>query len=369
MGVFGVFSNNIKPQANDPNSIIILLIVLAVIIIGVILAVVKGAGNPSGSSGGFSLKKKAKEFGLDPQQLIVLRKAIRVQKLSNPSSLFTNGRYLNTCLKKLMVEVDSTSLSAGEKESFKSLFLDIKQKIASHTPGLDKILTTKVVPINQDVVLYSRSFPPFKSEIAGKTTDYIVASMPSDSHGEWIQYKTGEPIKVRYIKDDEKVFSFVSRVADIKEVEGVMRLLLTHSANVKQVQLRQSPRKDFHRSAFFYRVDIVVEGQGRKAVQRAAVDKNRRYSGTMSDISAGGCALICRNPLGKNSLIMISFDIMKGNTINVFGKVRNIKKERGGSMMNIMFTKVSTKSLNEIRSLVFDFTENEDKPRNHYMTY
>jgi len=75
------------------------------------------------------------------------------------------------------------------------------------------------------------------------------------------------------------------------------------------------------------------------------------------DISAGGCALLSRSPLAKSEIIMISFDISSGTTVSVFGKIRNLKRDRSGTIMNIAFTKVSTKTLNDIRSLVFGFED------------
>jgi len=66
---------------------------------------------------------------------------------------------------------------------------------------------------------------------------------------------------------------------------------------------------------------------------------------------------LSRSPLAKSEIIMISFDISPGTTVSVFGKIRNLKRDRNGTIMNIAFTKVSTKTLNDIRSLVFGFED------------
>ena len=221
--------------------------------------------------------------------------------------------------------------------------------------------------INQEVVLYSKNQPPYRTELMGKTAEFLAFTLPHDQKGDLVPYKIGAAIKIRYIRDEDKVFSFVSLIKDIREIDDEMRLFVEHTAEVKRIQLRQSPRKEFFRPAYFYRVDVISEGKGRKVVRKAAVDKNRRFGANLQDVSAGGCAMLTRSPLAKGSLIMINFDISKGNSITVFGKVRNLRKERSMTLMHVMFTKVSTRHLNEIRSFIFGFTEVEEKNRNNYL--
>ena len=354
-----------SPSVSSEGSIVFLVIIIVLIGLFVLYGIRSG-GNSSKSSG-FSLRKQSKLHGLTPDHYRILKHAIRDLKIQTPSVLFTNGRFLNNTLKQLLVKIEGSSYPETTKEALKAELFEIKARITHENPALKTAISTKSMPMNQEVTLYSKSYPPFRSEMTGKTTEVLAINLPRDSQGEWIQYKTGTPIKVRYIRDEDKVFSFVSTIRDIREIEGIMKLLLPHTSEVKRVQLRKSPRKEFHRSTFFYKVDVTTDGKGRKEVRKAVVDKNRRFSGNMEDISAGGCSLFTRSPLQVGSLIMLTFDISKGTAVNVFGKVRNLRREKSGTLMHLMFTRVSTKHLNEIRSFIYGFTEDEDKPRNNYM--
>lgn len=358
--------------AADNTSIFIFAGVLALLLLFVVLNSIRngGMGGTNRSGGSFKLRRTCRDYGLDTQEYRILKTAIKKQKLGNPAALFTNGNYLNGCLKKIIKEIDGFNIDPNQKETLRAQIFDLKQKITMNKPGEDKKLTTQSLPANQPAIIQSRTFPPFHAEIVGKTGSWVVMELPRDSHGDFVQYKPGERVKVQFVKEGGKVYSFVTTVNDLREVEGEMRLLLDHTDTVKKVQLRKSPRKDFQRPVFFYKVEIIQEGSGRKAKRQASVNKSRRYSGTMLDISAGGCAVLTRSPLPKGEIVMVAFDISSGNTVNVFGKIRNLQRDRSGTLMRMAFTKVSTKTMNSIKSLVFGF-EDEEEPqtRNKYLLH
>lgn len=355
------------PTVSSEGSITFLIVVVVLITLFVLYGMRAGSSSAKTISSGFSLRKQARLHGLTPDHYRILKHAIKDLKIQTPSVLFTNGRFLNTTLRQLIDQIDNSSYSDATKETLKSELYDIKARITHENPALKTPVSTKSMLMNQEVTLYSKTFPPFRTELIGKTAEVIAFELPRDSQGEWIQYKIGSPIKVRYIRDEDKVFSFVSTVKDIREIEGSIQLLLPHSAEVKRVQLRKSPRKEFHRTTFFYKVDVMTEGKGRKEVRKAVVNKTRRFSGTLEDISAGGCSLFTRTPLQVGNLIMLTFDISKGMPINVFGKVRNVRRDKSGTLMHLMFTRVSTKHLNEIRSFIYGFSEEDEQPRNQYL--
>lgn len=340
---------------------------LGIVVALVVFFVIYGMRNNGGGSPGFSLRKACRQHDLTPDHYRILKHAVKDLKIQSPSALFSNGRLLNGTLKQLLLRIEASEYPEGTKEALKAELFEIKARITRENPAMRQTVSTKTMAMNQAVTLYSRSYPPFRSEVTGKTPEVLAVDLPQDSQGEWIQYKVGSPLKVRYIRDEDKVFSFVSTIKDIREIEGSMKILLAHTNEVKRIQLRKSPRREFHRSTFFYKVDIVSTGTGRKATRSAQVQKNRRFQGSMEDISAGGCALFTRTPLQGGTLIMLSFDISKGTAVNVFGKVRNVRREKTGTLMHVMFTKISTKHLNEIRSFIYGFTEDEEKPRNHYL--
>jgi len=236
----------VAPGGNDSSSTYIMLGLLGALLLFVVGVAIRNQVSGGVNKAGFNLRKACKLYGLGSDQRKILKNAIKKQKLSNPASLFNSSRYLNACLRKIMDEIDRSNFSQNQKEYMKSGLFDIKQKISMHSSDMDKKMTTRSLPSKQAAQIFSKTFPPFNSEIVGKTNDWVVMELPKDSHGDWVHYKEGETVKIKYLREQGKVYTFVSKISGTRELEGEMRLLLEHADTVKRVQLRQSPRREFH---------------------------------------------------------------------------------------------------------------------------
>ena len=99
-------------------------------------------------------------------------------------------------------------------------------------------------------------------------------------------------------------------------------------------------------------------GTGRNAQKRAFVDKNRGILGTIIEVSAGGCSIRATRPLPKGALIKIDFETERSKSVSSYGKVVGVGKEEGlGTIMHVMFTKVSKLNLNRINSYIYEYGE------------
>lgn len=340
----------------DPMASVIILV--AVIVVIIVLAIVS---KNKGSSSGPSINQLAKTHKLDRDQKKIIKKAIKDYKISNPTMLFSNGRFLNSVLRKLISSIESAGFSPASKESLKGELFEIKRLITiNHSAATNTLSNSKSIPTGMEVRLLTKTFPPFATTVSGKTSEYLVLDHPKDGHGDLISFKTGTMVKIRFVRDSDKVYTFVSTISEMREFEGEPKLLVTHSNKVNRVQLRRNMRREFNRSAFFYKVEVIQEGKGRKARSRALVDRNKRYGATFMDISAGGCGIISRSSLPKGSAVMITFDIDHGEPVEVFGRIRSLQKQRNGSiLLHVAFTQVNQKLMNRINSFVYGVFEEE----------
>lgn len=352
---FSQASGGPRSGMDSTTSVIILVAVVVVIILLAVLS--KNKGGTSGPS----INQLAKTHKLDRYQKKIVKKAVKDYKITNPSMLFSNGRFLNSILRKLISAIETSGYPASSKESLKSELFEIKRLITiNHGAATNTLTNSKSIPANMEVRLLTKTFPPFATTVSGKTSDYLVVDHPKDGHGDLISFKTGTMVKIRFVKDSDKVFTFVSTLAEMRQFEGEPKLLITHSNKVNRVQLRRNIRRDFNRSAFFYKVEVIQEGKGRKARSRALVDRNKRYGATFVDISAGGCALMSRSSLPKGSAVMITFDMDHGEPVEVFGRIRSLQKQRNGSiLLHVAFTQVNLKLMNRINSFVYGVYEED----------
>jgi c-di-GMP-binding flagellar brake protein YcgR len=96
---------------------------------------------------------------------------------------------------------------------------------------------------------------------------------------------------------------------------------------------------------------------GRKRETKLVVD-TRKYTGTVLDISIGGCSLKASAPIQVGSRLKISIDYDDNTLINVLGQVlRTNRSGAAGTIIHIKFLKVPRRAFNSISALVFGYDD------------
>jgi hypothetical protein len=150
-------------------------------------------------------------------------------------------------------------------------------------------------------------------------------------------------------------------------MKGRPTVLIQHSRTLKRNQQRKFRRRPLARSCFFYPIEVVAVGKGRNIKRRAYVQENFKHIGNFLDISAGGCSINSQAPLERGKLLMIEFEIERGERLTAYGKVRRLSQSRGlFSVMHIMFTKVTSRNLNNIYSYVYNYVQPRSSVPKHY---
>ncbi|NCN05471.1 MAG: PilZ domain-containing protein [Spirochaetales bacterium] len=317
------------------------------------------SSTPSGPSGKVSIggfRRQAKSAGLEKDQIKILEKAVKDQKIGNPVRLLTHAGLLNKVLRTLIDDVRQSSLGDSQKEALISEFFRIKTTLGN-TRKVSSAPGSQIVGQGQTVTLYTRSKPPMESMVTANMESRLSLQVPKTPQGILVRYKVGEPIRVRFVRDTGKVFRFETKILEVTNVDGIDVILLEHVKQMEQVQLRRYPRKEINKPTYFQKVEILTEGKGRKEVKRAVVQKNRRFLGQVEDVSVGGCAIFSRTLLEKNTLVKITFDIGPQQTVNAFGKILHSRSRRPqGGIMHVAFTRVSKQNLNQIQSFIYGIT-------------
>lgn len=345
-------------KADDTSAIIAGIIFAAFIILIILSARSSGSGGRGGKTryNKMGFRRSAKGFGLENHHIQLLQRAIKDQKIANPTRLLQSSGYLNKTLQQIIGDVESSDMNASDKQRIIAEVFEIKRRLASGTEQIKRYGHTKNLKLGQVVTVYSKTLPPSQTRVTGNLESHLALETPLSADGSPMKYRPGAALKVRFIRDNGNVYVFLTRLREYRKVEGIENMLVDHSQKVEQNQLRKSPRREFNRPAYFQQVEIITEGSGKKAARRAVVNKNRRYLGQIEDISRGGCALYTRSPMKRGTLLKIRFDMPGESEIAVFGRVRSIEPTKPfGALMHVAFTRVSTSHLNEIQSYVYGF--------------
>ncbi|HUX13467.1 MAG TPA: PilZ domain-containing protein [Spirochaetia bacterium] len=317
----------------------------------------RGRSAKKGRFGKGSFRRRAKKAGLFPSHVRVLEHMIKDQSLQTPDRLLEGGSYLDRAMRDELEAIGASSIGEGEKDTRKNTVLQIKAILDSNRTNLNTISSSRNLRIGQEVRLVFERGGSFETAIVSNLANMLGVELPQNDDGP-VRPEKGRRMQVTFLRDNDRVYRFVSRVRGIHSVRGKGTLFIEHVNDIKQVQKRKSPRKEYGRPAYFYPVQVMETGTGRKRARQAVVQKNRSILGRVEDISTGGCLLRSQRPLKKGSLIRIDLQTDNRKSMSVFGKVCGVEsKPPYGGDMHVMFTRVSQKYMNEIMSFVYGFSE------------
>ncbi len=304
-----------------------------------------------------SFRRRARKAGLFPAHIRVLEHMIKEQKLQAPDRLLEGGSYLDRAMRDELEALEASSIGEGEKDGRKNTVLQIKAILDSNRGNLNIISSSRNLRIGQDLRLVFERGGSFDTVVISNLANMLGVELPQDEKGP-VRPEKGRRVQVTFFRDIDRVYRFISRVQGIHSVRGKGTLFIEHVNDIKQVQKRKSPRKEYGRPAYFFPVQVMETGTGRKRARQAVVQKNHRILGRVEDISTGGCLLRSQRPLKKGGLIRIDLQTDDRKTMSVFGKVCGVEsKPPYGGDMHVMFTRVSQKYMNEIMAFVYGFSD------------
>ncbi len=346
----------------DPRSTLITVVVFgALILVGVIAALInsrRGGGGKSGRAGG-RFKREARRLGLDRDHTAALISLVRTLNLQSPDRLFANDTYLNHALKKRIEQIDaSPEKPEADREVEKAHLFQARRIIENSRNQLRVLPSSRHIRVGQEIAIQSKGGGSYQSSVVSNVHNGLGIEVPFDRRTGRVQWPKGAPLQVTFVTDPNRLFFFQTRVLAYNNRRGASVMFVEHAANIKQRQKRRSPRREYDRPCYFYPVSVYTVGRGRRAKKQAFVNKNARSFGRFEDLSAGGCAIRTQSALQPESFLKVDFDTADGASISAFGKVRSTDRRIGkGTLMHIMFTRVSRKNLNRIQSYVYGIAD------------
>lgn len=347
-------------RESDPVTLIITIVVI--VALGFLLYIVSRVrGNTGGTTASGApqwskrtFKKRAQSIGLPDRHISALLNLIKTYSVRNPYRLLNNNPQLDKLIRDGLDDIETRNDSEEKKEADKLVLFQTKQIIERNSQKRSSLRSTRQLKINQPLILSTSSASRYQSRVIANMKDSLQVEPPVVNRDRIIQWKRWTPLNVFMQKDNNSTFSFTTKVMGYKSTRGNNVLLLQHSDDIKQSQKRRFRRKQLDKPAYFTRVNIIQEGRGRKSKKRAVIDEQSRALGTILDISSGGCSIRSRKTLREGSLTRIEFETDVKERIVAFGKIIKVTRNRSlGSIMHVMFTRVSRQNLNKINYFIY----------------
>jgi c-di-GMP-binding flagellar brake protein YcgR len=308
--------------------------------------------------GRYVFQRMARNIGLQRHHIEILGYLIRVCNVRQPFLIFSSSGLLDDILKKGIYALhQDTKLKEEERERRLTYLFQIKQIIERNARKGIGVRSTVMMRPGQTVAISPESGGQYNTRVVSNLKDMVALAAVQDVAGNQIRWPRGTRLRINFWRESDAGYAFESKVLGYDRLKGTQCVLVHHARTLKREQQRRYRRSPIHRPCFFFPILIVDSGSGRRAQKRAVVQNTRRYLGNLIDISAGGCSINSVYPLKPGSLCKIEFELARRQRITVFGKVKRTRKTgfRGG-VMHIMFTKLSSRYLNQIYLYVYDFS-------------
>ncbi len=309
-------------------------------------------------------RKMAKDIGLGKNHIDILEYLIRVCKVKQPFLIFSNSGLLDDMLKKGIYSLErNRGLNDEQQEKQLSQVFQIKQIIERNSRRGIGVRSTNLMKLGQALIVNPETGGEFQTKVVSNMRDMLACTAPKNEAGHDFRLKKGTRLRIHFWRESDAGYSFQTKVLGYDNIKGIVCILIQHSKTLRREQQRKFRRRHLHRPCFFYPIRIQISGQGRRAKRRAVVQNNQRLLGNILDISAGGCSIASMSPLKTGSLVKLEFEISRTQRITVYGKVKRARSQKvRGGIMHVMFTKLSSRNLNNIYSYVYNYTSKSLSP-------
>ena len=355
----------VLPTVSPIQAMILISVVGIVIFVLVILNIIKNKSNITALNEGFhpepqirrnysvfALRKVVRSLRLDREKSKMLEFVLRNDKVVDPMRSLNSPNLLDRHFKRAFQALERTITSKTELDNKLAILFATRNIIES---SLSTISTssTRQIPDNTAAVLAvgNKNYP---IRVVSARGEALVVEHPMSHSGSPLQLPRGSKVNLSFFTDTSKGFTVESRVLGSTHTSHTPLLQLVHSGQIKRLSNRRFRRRQTVISTAFYLVHTEVVG--RKKENKMYVDK-RMFSGSIMDISIGGCSLKTNTTLSSGQRIKIEITREDKSVVVALGEILRSEKSGAGIILHVKFLKIPRKSLNTINAMVYEYTD------------
>ena len=300
----------------------------------------------------FTLHSIAAAYGLNRQQMKFLEYIFRSESVSEPKRVIESSDSLDRYFKRAYknIERNAENDEAAQEQIYKLFSLrtaiELGRNSRGNTPPRLEENTQAVIIIGKD---------NYNVKVLSVKEKNILVSIPTRL-GAPLKIDKGKQVSLSFFNESNTGFSIPGETGGMLPTSRGQGLQIIHSGKAKPLIKRLHRRKEVAMRCDFFLVHI-KEAAEKKKSPRLIVD-DKRFNGTVVDISIGGCALQTSTAVPAGSRLKISINYSH-YSISVLGQVLRINRSGAamGSILNIKFLKIPRRAFNSINTLVFGYND------------
>ena len=301
----------------------------------------------------FAMRRVAKTYNLNHDQAKALEYVLKSNGVIDPETTVANPTVLDKHFKRAFKQIENSIGSEEEAQQKMALLfsvrnlIDIKHNTSAGSPAGQRISSgmAAVLSVNQD---------SFSVKVISAKNDNVLVDCPRNAIGTLIKFPKGTRVNLAFFNKNSKGFSFDSQVLGIADTSFGPALQLSYNREAKAMTQRRFRRTSAVLNCDFFM--IRVEDLKNRKPPKMIVD-SRRMTGSVTDISIGGCAIKTPISIPAGSRLKIEFDYARSAVpIAVLGQVLRLNRSGiSNTVIHVKFLKVPRKAMNAINSLVFEY--------------
>jgi c-di-GMP-binding flagellar brake protein YcgR len=341
----------------------------AIVVIAVIVRLIRGgSGSASPGIGGsrskyspgilsaFAYRRIASSCNLNKEQSRLLENIFRNNSVVDPEKAMGQPALLDKYFRNTYKAIERNAETDEEAQQRLARLFSLRNAIDTMPDSSGGIASTTKVAQNVPAVL-STGKDSYTVRVISSRGETLVVETPRNALGSPVRISKGVSVTLSFFSKSSKGFSFDSRILGNIDTLSGPGLELAHSGKPKALAQRRYRRKQASISCLFYLVFLDNAKSLRKKPPKLVVDK-RRFSGTVLDLSAGGCSIKTSAPIQVGSRLKIEIKYNDDILIVVLGQaLRTNRSGTMGTVIHIKFLKVPRRSYNSINTYVFGFDD------------
>jgi hypothetical protein len=353
-------------KEDDPVGALILVVgVAGVILISFLVNLIK---HGIGSTGGriipsqsaarrqfsiFVLHRLARTYDLNREQTKVLEQILKNHGVREPQRIMEDPVLLDNLFKRAYKTFEQNYDDEQVAQQKIALLFSLRNTIENTWGRKDIITSTRQITDNSNVIL-SIGNEQYPARVISSKAAKMSVECPRDVRG---TLRENARLSLSFFTKSGNGFSFNTRVAGISDGSQNPVVQIVHSDTVKLLSYqRKFRRKETNLACFFSLVTVTEVKTGWKKTKKMTADKHK-ISGSIRDISLGGCAIRTNTFAAAGSNLKIEINYRSDTRpIAVLGQILRINQGGSkGTTMHMKFIKTPRRAWNIINAMVFNY--------------
>lgn len=295
----------------------------------------------------------AREANLTIQEKTRLWHICRRYKAKNIRFLYRSVNELNKLFKE---EYERMTTKQARNDEKIAIFFSLRFKLENAHNRKLTASSTRGIKEGQIIIYYDKNNSPWQIKVAKKIDSGFYIELPEVLNIEGKRPNSLEKIKFTFTFPSGQAFYAITRAIRYEKFPDSQNeyLLLANSTQIKPVARRGAKRMDMDQEVKFSAIKNV--GTEAKPILEFM---QKKYPGTMKDISASGCKIFCALPITKGQMLNINFNLPeKDINYEAQGKIvaTRVMPDKKTFVLHIQFFSIEQFVKNDIYSVIYGYS-------------